>query len=136
MCRPTEAGRHERSLRSEPSGTAAPRSGRGGGMSYVDRLLARERELGRPVRVGLVGAGQMGLGFVVQASRIAGMEVVAIADIAPERGMHAFAQAGRDDVLSTSDVAELTRVVEAGGAVVVEDAAVLTKLPLDVLVDA
>jgi predicted homoserine dehydrogenase-like protein len=102
-------------------------------MSYVDRLRARERELGRPVRVGLVGAGQMGLGFVVQASRIAGMEVVAIADIAPDRGVAAFAQAGRDDVVRTG---ELAAVVEAGGVVVVDDATTLTRLPLDVLVDA
>jgi predicted homoserine dehydrogenase-like protein len=105
-------------------------------MSYVDRLLTRERELGRPVRIGLVGAGQMGLGFVVQASRIGGMEVAAIADIAPERGVRAFAQAGRDDVVSGADPEELGRVIEGGGAVVVEDATLLTKLPLDVLVDA
>src|SRR5262245_53909289 len=114
MCRPMEAG----------------------GMSYVDRLLTRERELGRPVRIGLVGAGQMGLGFVVQASRIAGMAVVAIADIAPDRGGRAFAQAGRDDVVTGADPAELSRAVEAGGVVVVEDAELLTTLPLDILVDA
>ncbi|HEX6355939.1 NAD(P)H-dependent oxidoreductase [Actinophytocola sp.] len=105
-------------------------------MSYVDRLLTRERELGRPVRVGLVGAGQMGLGFVVQASRIGGMEVAAIADIAPERGVRAFAQAGRDDVVTGADPAALSAAVDAGRAVVVEDATALTRLPLDVLVDA
>lgn len=105
-------------------------------MSYVDRLLTRERELGRPVRVGLVGAGQMGLGFVVQASRIGGMEVVAIADIAPERGVRAFAQAGRDEVTTSADPGELSAVIESGGVVVVEDATTLTRLPLDILVDA
>jgi predicted homoserine dehydrogenase-like protein len=105
-------------------------------MSYVDRLLTRERELGRPVRIGLVGAGQMGLGFVVQASRIGGMAVAAIADIAPERGVRAFAQAGRDDVVTGADADELTKAIEGGGAVVVEDATLLTKLPLDILVDA
>ncbi|MEU6643836.1 SAF domain-containing protein [Saccharomonospora sp. NPDC046836] len=105
-------------------------------MSYVDRLRARERELGRPVRVGLVGAGQMGLGFVVQASRIAGMEVAAIADIAPERGRQAFAQAGRDDAVTGGSRAELARAIESGTPVVTDDAQTLTGLPLDVLVDA
>ncbi|MEU3271860.1 SAF domain-containing protein [Saccharomonospora sp. NPDC006951] len=105
-------------------------------MSYVDRLRARERELGRPVRVGLVGAGQMGLGFVVQASRIEGMEVAAIADIAPERGRAAFAEAGRTDVTDTGTRAELAAAIERGGVVVTEEAMLLTGLPLDVLVDA
>lgn len=105
-------------------------------MSYLDRLLARERELGRPVRIGLVGAGQMGLGFVVQASRIGGMEVAAIADITPERGVRAFAQAGRDDVVTGADPVALGEAVYAGGVVVVEDAGLLTKLPLDIIVDA
>ncbi|MFF5992985.1 NAD(P)H-dependent oxidoreductase [Prauserella flavalba] len=105
-------------------------------MSYVDRLRVRERELGRPVRVGLVGAGQMGLGFVVQASRIAGMEVAAIADIAPERGRQAFAHAGHDHVVAQGSRAELTAAIEAGTPVVTDDAAMLPGLPLDVLVDA
>ncbi|GLY70623.1 NAD(P)H-dependent oxidoreductase [Amycolatopsis taiwanensis] len=103
-------------------------------MSYVDRLRARERELGRPVRVGLVGAGQMGLGFVVQAGRIDGMEVSAIADIAPDRGVRAFQRAGRDDVLTGGD--GLAAAVEQGRPVVVDDALALTRLPVDVIVDA
>ncbi|WP_431922149.1 NAD(P)H-dependent oxidoreductase [Amycolatopsis tucumanensis] len=102
-------------------------------MSYADRLRARERELGRPVRIGLVGAGQMGLGFVVQAARIDGMEVAAIADIAPERGVRAFERAGRADVRTGGDLAA---AVELGQAVVVDDALALTRLPVDVIVDA
>ncbi|MQA10619.1 MAG: oxidoreductase [Pseudonocardiaceae bacterium] len=105
-------------------------------MGYVDRLVEREHELGRPVRIGLLGAGQMGLGFVVQVSRIAGMEVTAIADIAPERGVHAFGRAGRSDVLHGAPRAELVAAVHAGRPVVVEDALELTRLPVDVIVDA
>ena len=29
-------------------------------MNYTQRLLEREKQTGRPVRVGVVGAGQMG----------------------------------------------------------------------------
>ncbi|MGW4127250.1 NAD(P)H-dependent oxidoreductase [Amycolatopsis japonica] len=103
-------------------------------MSYVDRLRKRERELGRPVRVGLVGAGQMGIGFVAQAGRIDGMEVAAIADIAPERGVRAFERAGRRDVLTDGD--GLAVAVAQGRPVVVDDALALTRLPIDVIVDA
>lgn len=52
-------------------------------MSYVKRLLERERQVGHPVRVGVVGAGQMGSGLIAQIERAKGMEVAAVADIAP-----------------------------------------------------
>ena len=42
-------------------------------MNLSARLRAREAELGRPVRICLAGAGQMGMGFVAQVQRIAGM---------------------------------------------------------------
>ncbi|TCP54027.1 putative homoserine dehydrogenase-like protein [Tamaricihabitans halophyticus] len=105
-------------------------------MGYIDRLRGREHELGRPVRIGLVGAGQMGLGFVAQVGRIAGMEISAIADIAPERGVHAYQSAGRSDVLSDAPRAQSAAAVEAGRPVVVADAVELTKLPVDIIVDA
>lgn len=105
-------------------------------MGYAERLCDRERELGRPVRIGLVGAGQMGLGFVVQAGRIAGMDVAAIADIAPDRAQRAFERAGRPGALRDADRAANAEAVRAGRPVVVDDALELTHLPVDVLVDA
>jgi len=46
----------------------------------LDELKQREAE-GRPVRVGLVGAGAMGVGIAWQVSRTPGMELVFIGDI-------------------------------------------------------
>jgi predicted homoserine dehydrogenase-like protein len=42
-------------------------------MSLSSRLRARERELGRPVRIGLARPGQMVKGYVAQVQRIPGM---------------------------------------------------------------
>jgi len=103
---------------------------------YRDRLLARERERGRPVRIGLVGAGQMGRGFVAQVGRMAGMEVAAIADVAPGRAAQAFAAAGRPGVVEATGTAAAAEAVEAGRPVAVDDATVLPDLPLDAIVDA
>jgi len=50
-------------------------------MSYRDRLIAREAELGRPLRVGLVGAGQMGRGFAAQLLRMPGVTLSAVLDV-------------------------------------------------------
>ena len=44
-------------------------------MNYTQRLIQREAELGRPIRVGVVGAGQMGSGLIAQIERAKGMEV-------------------------------------------------------------
>lgn len=66
-------------------------------MSVRSRLEALERA-GTPIRVGLVGAGQMGRGFIAQVAGIPGMETVAVADMDPERGLNAFREAGMDPV--------------------------------------
>ena len=80
-------------------------------MNLSSRLQARERELGRPVRIGLAGAGQMGIGFVAQVRRIPGMEVAAIADVLPGRPQAAFAQAGINGVVEGDDPDKLAQAV-------------------------
>ena len=99
-------------------------------MSLRNKLEALARA-GTPIRVGLVGAGQMGRGFVAQVAGIPGMEVVAAADVDLERALTAFREAGREPVEGlngspdkpavTGDALELARseavdvVVEATG---------------------
>jgi len=104
-------------------------------VSYTERLIARQNELGRPIRVGLVGAGQMGLGFIAQVGRIPGMQVAAVADVQPGRAAEALHKTGASPE-EGADLAALSDIVERGGSVAVEDAALLTALPLDMLVDA
>jgi predicted homoserine dehydrogenase-like protein len=62
-----------------------------------DRLENLEKA-GTPIRIGLVGVGQMGRGFVAQVAGIPGMEVVIAADMDPVRAVSAFREAGRDPV--------------------------------------
>lgn len=66
-------------------------------MSLRARLEALERA-GAPIRVGLVGAGQMGRGFIAQVAGIPGMEVVAAADVHVEAALAAFREVGADPV--------------------------------------
>jgi predicted homoserine dehydrogenase-like protein len=51
-------------------------------MNLVPLLAAR----GRPVRVGLIGAGKFGSMFLAQVPTIAGLEVTTIADLRPGSG--------------------------------------------------
>src|SRR3954454_9469966 len=52
-------------------------------------LEQRERE-GRPIRVGLIGAGRFGTMYLAQSSNIPGVHVVGIADINVERAKGAL----------------------------------------------
>jgi predicted homoserine dehydrogenase-like protein len=105
-------------------------------MAYRERLLERQRSTGRPVRVGLVGAGQMGRGFVAQVRRIAGMEVVAVADIDLQRATGALKSAGVENVSTGDDHDKLTSLVAEGGTVAVTDPNLLVSLPVDMVIDA
>ncbi|MGH6618799.1 MAG: flagellar biosynthesis protein FlgA, partial [Alphaproteobacteria bacterium] len=49
------------------------------------KLLQQRAETGRPVRVGLIGAGKFGSMFLAQAIRTPGLHVLGIADLAPDR---------------------------------------------------
>jgi predicted homoserine dehydrogenase-like protein len=62
-------------------------------MNLSAKLRARA-EAGRPVRVGLIGAGKFGSMFLAQASRAAGLHVIAIADLSPERARQSLERVG------------------------------------------
>lgn len=74
-------------------------------------LLAARREAGKPVGVALIGAGKFGSMFLSQVPHIAGLEVVVIADLDPERAKSACRNVGWDEARIGR-----TRFVEDGGA--------------------
>jgi predicted homoserine dehydrogenase-like protein len=98
--------------------------------------MQRQADLGRPIRIGLVGAGQMGRGYVAQTSRMPGMEVVAIADVALDRATAAFASVGVTDVRTHGDTDKLAQAIEDGGHVASPDAEQILRLPIDIVVEA
>jgi predicted homoserine dehydrogenase-like protein len=64
-------------------------------MSLQDKLAARHAA-GKPVRVGLIGAGKFGSMFLAQVPSIAGLEIAVIADLDPERARAACRTVGWD----------------------------------------
>jgi predicted homoserine dehydrogenase-like protein len=92
----------------------------------LHRLAQQRAAAGRPVRVGLVGAGKFGSMFLAQVPRMAGIEVTVIADLDPERARAACRTGGWDPmqvaktvfVASGADACahpEIEVVVEATG---------------------
>ena len=51
----------------------------------LHRLLQHRAAEGRPLTVGLIGAGKFGAMYLAQAKHTPGIHVVGIADLAPER---------------------------------------------------
>ena len=56
-------------------------------------LLGREAE-GRPVRVGVIGAGKFGAMYIAQVPRTPGVHLVGIADLAPDRARENLERVG------------------------------------------
>src|SRR5262249_38436886 len=62
----------------------------------LQSLLAARAAAGKPVRVGLIGAGKFGSMFLAQVPALAGLEVAVIADLDPERARQACRTVGWD----------------------------------------
>src|SRR3954466_9886183 len=81
-------------------------------MNLHSRLLEREAS-GRPVTVGLIGAGKFGTMFLAQARLTRGLHVVAVADLNVERARSQLATAGwpaeQFEAASLGDAVKLRR---------------------------
>ena len=105
--------------------------------------LARELEVrakdNAPIRIGLIGCGEMGTDIVARASLMDGIEVGAIADIRPDMAEKAVETAFQEDghARHTGTTGDLNAAVEAGKVAIVEDASILLESGLvDVVVEA
>ncbi|WP_188455004.1 NAD(P)H-dependent oxidoreductase [Virgibacillus oceani] len=108
-------------------------------MLGINRKLVQLENEGKYIRVGLVGAGQMGRGMVSQIESMKGMRVVALADIALENVKHAYETAGiaSSDIIATNNVDEANEVIRDHKVVATTEADLLTKIDeIEVIVDA
>ena len=99
-------------------------------MELVNKLRKRERE-NNPIRVGIVGCGQMGSGLAHAVNNVTGMTIAAIADIDPARGIKTFVEMGHDkeSVVITDDAGTAQDTVIGGKPVVTSNALLMTAIP-------
>ena len=98
-------------------------------MGLYEQLVERERS-GKPISVGLVGAGQMGMGLVSQVAGMQGMDVTAIADIALDRARAAFTAIGmsNDQIVEADTTTTADEALHAGKRVITKRADLLPQL--------
>jgi predicted homoserine dehydrogenase-like protein len=102
-----------------------------------EELAAREAS-GHPIRIGLIGVGQMGTDVVAQTNRMKGIDVVIAADIELQRAREAY-KIGLvgGEVVEAQTPAEADEAVAAGKRVVTEDYRVVTDMEqIDVMLEA
>ncbi|MDR7316672.1 SAF domain-containing protein [Brevibacillus nitrificans] len=107
-------------------------------LGFNRRLAALEKE-GGCIRVGLVGAGQMGRGLISQIEGMHGMRVVITADLFPENVKAAYRRAGVPDtrILETQDFDKADQAIASGYSVATTEAELIPQLSnVDVIVDA
>jgi predicted homoserine dehydrogenase-like protein len=97
--------------------------------------LRGRAEAGRPIRVGLIGAGKFGSMFLAQAPRTPGLHVMAIADLSPDRARQSLRRVGwADEQFAARSFAD---AVAHGTTFVTDDAATLIAAEdMEVVIDA
>lgn len=100
-------------------------------------LLRRQAE-GRPIRVGVSGAGWMGSGFVTQVAHVPGMEVVVLADSDLSAARDAFLAIGfaAEDVVEAATAGPAMDALRKGKRVITGDYALAAQLEaVDIVTD-
>jgi len=107
-------------------------------MILVDTALEKREKEGKPIRVGLIGAGYMGRGIALQfLSPLVGMRLVAIANRTLPDAERAYVQAGIDSVKTVGTVAELESAIDRGQFSVTDNAVLLCEAGnIDVVIEA
>lgn len=91
-------------------------------MIIVDTALQKREAEGRPIRVGMVGAGFMGRGVALQILNVVpGMDLIAISNRHVEGARRAYQEAGVDDVREVQSQQEMDSAIARGEYAITDD---------------
>jgi predicted homoserine dehydrogenase-like protein len=107
-------------------------------LTGIARDLQDRADSGKPIRVGVIGSGEMGTDLVTQMSLMAGIEMAAIATRRPHTALDAMRIAYGDDAKGrTADSpSQATAAIEAGKIAITSAETLVTTPNIDVVIDA
>ncbi|HTN64458.1 MAG TPA: NAD(P)H-dependent oxidoreductase [Devosia sp.] len=107
-------------------------------LTGIARDLAARAETGKPIRVGVIGSGEMGTDLVTQMSLMTGIEMAAIATRRPHTALAAMTIAYGDDShgREAETPALATAAIEAGKIAITSAETLVTTPNIDVVIDA
>lgn len=102
-----------------------------------EQLRLRESE-GRPIRLGIIGAGTFGTQIVAQTCRMQGMRVSAVAELDPKPARRALRLGGipEERIREAASVSAINDAVRADCPAITADADLLMDSEIDVIVEA
>ena len=107
-------------------------------LTGLARELARRADEGRPVRIGVIGSGEMGTDLVTQCMLMKGVSLAAMATRRPHTARHAIELAyGDASRFAEADApSKVSAAIEAGNIAVTSVETMVTNPLIDVIVDA
>ncbi|CAG0952411.1 MAG: homoserine dehydrogenase [Rhizobiaceae bacterium] len=107
-------------------------------LTGLARELARRADEGRPVRIGVIGSGEMGTDLVTQCMLMKGVTLSAIATRRPATARHAIeiAYGETSRFAETESQAAATAAIESGRIAVTRPDVMVANPLIDVIVDA
>ncbi len=107
-------------------------------LTGLARDLAARADTGRPIRVGVIGSGEMGTDLVTQMSLMRGIEMAAVATRRPHTALDAMRIAyGEDSMGKVVDTpAQARAAIESGKIAVTSADTLVTTENIDVVIDA
>jgi predicted homoserine dehydrogenase-like protein len=107
-------------------------------LTGLARDLARRADEGRPVRIGVIGSGEMGTDLVTQGMLMPGIEVCAISTRRPHTAREAIRIAYGDEAMAreAENQAQVTAAIEAGRIAITSNDMLVTNPLVDVVIDA
>jgi predicted homoserine dehydrogenase-like protein len=102
-------------------------------MSLYSRLQQRAAE-GRPIRIGLIGAGKFGSMYLAQVPRTPGVQLVAIADLSPDAARVNLERVGWDPARASAG--SVQEALKSGNTWITDDWQAVTREPsIDIVVE-
>jgi len=107
-------------------------------LTGLARDLAERADSGRPVRIGVIGSGEMGTDLVTQCMLMRGVEVCAISTRRPHTAREAIRIAYGEDLLAAEagTASQVTAAIEAGRIAITSNDLLVSNPLIDVVIDA
>ena len=107
-------------------------------LTGLARDLAARAASGKPIRMGVIGSGEMGTDLVTQGSLMQGVEVAAISTRRPHTAVEAMNIAFGDEsrAAEADSASKVTAAIEAGKIAITSNELLVTNPLLDVIIDA
>ncbi|MBM3703160.1 MAG: NAD(P)-dependent oxidoreductase [Actinobacteria bacterium] len=107
-------------------------------MYEIDSKLDELEKRGNPIKVGLIGAGQMGSEIITQLEKVKGIRIVSVVDISLEKALAGYKYLKKDvEIVKTNNLKEAEKAIGSGKKIASTNYKLATSLPqIEVVIEA